>query len=156
MRVTKRNGQSVPMLFDKVTERISKLVTGLDVSPDRVAQKVFSSMTDGIATSVIDELSADVAINMISEDPDYEVLASRIIVSNMQKLRPKTFSDAMKLSGLFNYQDIERYDPLISPDRDYDFSYFGIKTLLKMYLGPHETPQYMFMRVALGIHGTGQ
>jgi ribonucleoside-diphosphate reductase alpha chain len=142
------------MLFDKVTERISKLVTGLHVSPDKVAQKVFSSMTDGIATSVIDELSADVAINMISEDPDYEVLASRIIVSNTQKLRPKTFSAAMNLSGLFHYQAVERYDSMISPDRDYDFSYFGIKTLLKMYLGPHETPQYMFMRVALGIHGT--
>lgn len=154
MKVTKRNGQSVPMLFDKVTERISKLVTGLHVSPDKVAQKVFSSMTDGIATSVIDELSADVAINMISEDPDYEVLASRIIVSNTQKLRPKTFSAAMNLSGLFHYQAVERYDSMISPDRDYDFSYFGIKTLLKMYLGPHETPQYMFMRVALGIHGT--
>lgn len=154
MKVTKRSGQSVPMLFDKVTERISKLVSGLDVSPDKVAQKVFSSMTDGIETSVIDELSADVAINMISEDPDYEVLASRIIVSNMHKLRPKTFSEAMSLSGLFQYQDTERYDSLISTDRDYDFSYFGIKTLLKMYLGPHETPQYMFMRVALGIHGT--
>jgi ribonucleotide reductase alpha subunit len=144
------------MLFDKVTERISKLVTGIDVSPDRVAQKVFSSMTDGIDTSVIDELSADVAINMISEDPDYEILASRIIVSNMQKLRPKTFSEAMRRSGLFDYQDTERYDSMISPDRDYDFSYFGIKTLLKMYLGPHETPQYMFMRVALGIHGTSE
>jgi len=154
MKVTKRNGQSVPMLFDKVTERISNLVTGLHVSPDKVAQKVFSSMTDGIATSVIDELSADVAINMISEDPDYEVLASRIIVSNTQKLRPKTFSAAMNLSGLFHYQAVERYDSMISPDRDYDFSYFGIKTLLKMYMGPHETPQYMFMRVALGIHGT--
>jgi ribonucleotide reductase alpha subunit len=142
------------MLFDKVTERISNLVTGLHVSPDKVAQKVFSSMTDGIATSVIDELSADVAINMISEDPDYEVLASRIIVSNTQKLRPKTFSAAMNLSGLFHYQAVERYDSMISPDRDYDFSYFGIKTLLKMYMGPHETPQYMFMRVALGIHGT--
>jgi|688.fasta_scaffold00501_47 ribonucleotide reductase alpha subunit len=154
MKVTKRSGQYVPMLFDKVTERISKLVSGLDVSPDKVAQKVFSSMTDGIETSVIDELSADVAINMISEDPDYEVLASRIIVSNMHKLRPKTFSEAMGLSGQFDYQDIQRYDCLISPDRDYDFSYFGIKTLMKMYLGPNETPQYMFMRVALGIHGT--
>jgi ribonucleotide reductase alpha subunit len=135
MRVVKRNGDSVPMLFDKVTSRISKLCTGLNVSPDKVAQKVFSSMNDGIKTSVIDELSADVAINMISEDPDYETLASRIIVSNMHKLRP------VDITG-------------IVPERDYDFSYFGIKTLLKMYLGPNETPQAMFMRVASGIHGS--
>ena len=138
MKVTKRDGSMAPMLFDKVTSRIAKLCYGLDgVLPDKVAQKVFSSMTDGIATSVIDEISADVAINMISEDPDYEVLASRIVVSNMHKLR------------------LHKGDPtgIIVPERDYDFSYFGIKTLLKMYLGPDETPQHMFLRVAKGIHG---
>ena len=141
MRVIKRNGDSVPMLFDKVTSRIAKLCTGLNVSPDKVAQKVFSSMTDGISTSMIDEISADVSINMLSEDPDYETLASRIIVSNMHKLRPKSFPGP------------KVFAVMIVPERDYDFTYFGIKTLLKMYLGPDETPQYMFMRVALGIHG---
>lgn len=142
MRVLKRNGLHEPMLFDKVTERITILSQGLNVSPDRVAQKVFSSMTDGISTSIIDEISADVSVNMITEDPDYETLAVRIIVSNMHKLRPGA-SEVFK----------SPFDEMIEPERDYDFSYFGLKTLLKMFLNDNETPQYMFMRVAIGIHG---
>lgn len=142
MRVLKRIGQYEPMLFDKVTERITILSQGLNVSPDRVAQKVFSSMTDGISTSIIDEISADVSVNMITEDPDYETLAVRIIVSNMHKLKPGA-------SEVFE----SPFDEMIVPERDYEFSYFGIKTLLKMFLNENETPQYMFMRVAIGIHG---
>lgn len=135
MRVLKRNGNYEPMLFDKVTERIHSVASGLNVSPDKVAQKVFSSMTDGISTSIIDEISADVAINMITEDPDYETLAVRILVSNMHRNFKGTWPEGTKA------------------ERDYDFSYFGLKTLMKMFLGPDETPQHMFMRVAKGIHG---
>lgn len=135
MRVLNREGIYEPMLFDKVTERIHSVASGLNVSPDKVAQKVFSSMTDGISTSIIDEISADVAINMITEDPDYETLAVRILVSNMHKNLKGSWPEG------------------VDPSRDYDFSYFGLKTLIKMFLGPGETPQHMFMRVAKGIHG---
>ena len=84
------------MLFDKVTKRIHKLCSGLEgVQADKVAQKVFSSMYDGIKTSDIDALSADVAIDMVTENPEYETLATRIIVSDMHKNSPKCFSDAM-------------------------------------------------------------
>jgi ribonucleoside-diphosphate reductase alpha subunit len=159
MKVIKRDGQEAPMLFDKVTTRIQKLCTGLDVQPDRVAQKVFSNMYDGIKTSEIDSLSADVAIDLMTENPDYETLATRITVSNMHKTSPKCFSDCAVTLYARGYVS-EHFMKCVALDldaeidhaRDYTFGYFGIKTLQKGYLFPGETPQYMLMRVALGIH----
>jgi len=162
MKVIKRSGSEAEMLFDKVTSRICKLNMApefevLNVQPDKVAQKVFSSMYDGISTSEIDNLSAEVAIGMITEHPDYEILATRIIVSNIQKNCPKTFSDAMNIlhvKGIVSENCVKvELDEVIEQKRDYDFGYFGIKTLQKGYLLPGETPQYMLMRVALAIHG---
>jgi ribonucleoside-diphosphate reductase alpha subunit len=165
MKVIKRSGDEVEMLFDKVTKRISKLnsepeFTKLKVQPDKVAQKVFTSMYDGISTAEIDNLTAEVAIGMITEDPDYETLAMRVTVSNLQKNCPKCFSDAMLalhakgvVSDYFMKCLALEIDGWIDHSRDYKFGYFGIKTLQKGYLNAGETPQYLFMRVALGIHG---
>lgn len=160
MKVINRNGRVEDMLFDKVTLRINKLASGLEVQPDKVAQKVFSSMFDGINTSSIDDISADTALYMMTEHPDYETLATRIVVSNMHKNSPKCFSDAMislystgKLSQNFIKCVSQGYDALIDHTRDYMFTYFGLKTLQKLYLLPGETPQYMYMRVAVAIHG---
>ena len=165
MKVVKRNGQPEEMLFDKVTKRISKLnsepeFTKLNVQPDKVAQKVFTSMYDGISTAEIDNLTAEVAIGMITENPDYETLAMRVSVSNLQKNSPKCFSDAMLalhskgvVSDYFMKCLSLEMDGWIDHSRDYLFGYFGIKTLQKGYLNHGETPQYLFMRVALGIHG---
>ena len=166
MKVCKRSGDEVPMLFDKVTKRISKLNEApefepLKVQPDKVAQKVFTSMYDGISTTEIDNLTAEVAVGMITEDPDYETLAMRVTVSNMQKTSPKTFSDAMvalHVKGIVSDHFMKcvslEMDSWIDHSRDYLFGYFGIKTLQKGYLNVGETPQYLFMRVAVGIHGT--
>ena len=159
MRVIKRSGDEVPMLFDKVVTRIKKLCDGLQVQPDKVAQKVFSDMYDGIKTSEIDDLSADVAIHMMTDNPDYETLATRLVVSNIQKNSPKCFSDAMVVlhsKGVVSDEFMKcvslKLDGVIDHSRDYLFGFFGIKTLQKMYLNQGETPQYMFMRVAVGIH----
>ncbi len=165
MKVVKRDGQEEEMLFDKVTRRISKLnsepeFTKLNVQPDKVAQKVFTGMYDGISTAEIDNLTAEVAIGMITEDPDYETLAMRITVSNLQKNSPKCFSDAMVVlhgKGIVSDHFMKclklEIDSWIDHSRDYLFGYFGVKTLQKGYLNESETPQYLFMRVALGIHG---
>ncbi len=165
MKVTKRSGELVEMLFDKVTKRISKLNQApefevLQVQADRVAQKVFTSMYDGITTAEIDNLSAEVAIGMMTEHPDYETLATRIVISNLQKTCPKTFSDAMvglHVRGIVSDHFMKclslEMDTWIQPRRDYNFGFFGVKTLQKGYLNVGETPQYLFMRVALGIHG---
>jgi len=159
MKVIKRNGQVTDMLFDKVTKRISDLCTDLNVQPDRVAQKVFGSMYDGIETSEIDNLSADIAIHMMTEDPDYETLATRIVVSNMHKTSPKCFTDCMVglhsdgvVSSDFMKCISQKHDQMIVHERDYKFGLFGLKTLQKMYLNKGETPQYMYMRVAVAIH----
>jgi len=165
MKVIKRSGDSTEMLFDKVTKRISKLNQApefepLNVQPDKVAQKVFTSMYDGISTSEIDNLTAEVAVAMITEHPDYETLAMRVTVSNLQKNCPKCFSDcalALHAKGIVSDEYMKciklEMDAWIDHKRDYDFGYFGIKTLQKGYLNVGETPQYLFMRVALGIHG---
>jgi len=164
MKVIKRSGDAVEMLFDKVTKRIQKLTEApefepLNVQPDKVAQKVFTSMYDGISTSEIDNLTAEVAIGMITEDPDYETLAMRVTVSNLQKTSPKTFSDAMvglHVKGIVSDHFMKcinlEMDSWIDHKRDYGFGYFGIKTLQRGYLNVGETPQYLFMRVAVGIH----
>ena len=165
MKVIKRSGDVVEMLFDKVTKRISKLNQApefevLNVQPDKVAQKVFQSMYDGISTTEIDNLTAEVAVAMITENPDYETLAMRVTVSNLQKNCPKTFSDAMVAlhsKGIVSDHFMKcvslELDGVVKPERDYDFGYFGIKTLQRGYLNAGETPQYLFMRVAVGIHG---
>ncbi len=156
MRVVKRSGETQDMLFDKVTLRIKKLSEGLNVSPDKIAQKTFSELYDGISTAKIDDISADISANMMTIDPDYETLASRILVSNMHKTYPETFSESMKQIPTVTDAIKEvayRFDSLIVPERDYLFGYFGLKTMQKVYLNEGETPQYMFLRVALGIHG---
>jgi len=165
MKVIKRSGDSTEMLFDKVTKRLQKLNQApefepLNVQPDKVAQKVFSSMYDGISTADIDNLTAEVAIGMITEHPDYETLAMRVTVSNLQKNCPKCFSDAMvalHVKGIVSDDFMKcvalELDGEIVHKRDYDFGYFGVKTLQKGYLNEGETPQYLFMRVAVGIHG---
>ena len=168
MKVVKRSGDHVEMLFDKVTQRISKLnqepeFEPLNVEPSKVAQKVFTSMYDGISTSEIDNLTAEVAIGMITEHPDYETLAMRVTVSNLQKTCPPLFSKAMQalhVKGIVSDEFMKivdthclLFDFWVKYERDYDFGYFGIKTLQKGYLNPGETPQYLFMRVAIGIHG---
>jgi len=166
MRVIKRSGDSTEMLFDKVTKRLQKLNQSpefeplVGIQPDKVAQKVFSSMYDGISTADIDNLTAEVAIGMITENPDYETLAMRVTVSNLQKNCPKCFSDAMvalHVKGIVSDDFMKcvalQLDGEIVHKRDYDFGYFGIKTLQKGYLNEGETPQYLLMRVAVGIHG---
>ena len=101
MKVIKRSGHVEDVKFDKVTNRITKLMNdpyelsgGVDAS--MIAQQVFSSMHEGITTQEIDTLSAEICIGMITKDTDYEVLATRIIASNIQKIAPNNFHIAMK------------------------------------------------------------
>jgi len=166
MRVIKRSGRVEDVKFDKVPNRISKLRYALSeqVDASMIAKQVFSSMYDNITTHEIDTLSAEICIGMITSDPDYEILSTRIVASNIQKTAPKKFSDAMDIlyySGIVT-EEVKRMsflvDDVIDPERDFLFGYFGIKTLEKGYLMKVkdvvvETPQYLYMRVALGIHG---
>jgi len=166
MRVIKRSGRIEDMKFDNVTNRIKNLSSGLSETCDstKVAQQVFSSMYDNITAQEIDILSAEICVGMITADPDYETLATRIIASNIQKVCPNNFLLAMRKlqkAGVITDEVVEAAQQVkenIKTDRDFDFGYFGLKTLEKSYLQRVEgklieTPQYMFMRVAIGIHG---
>ena len=166
MRVIKRSGRIEDMKFDNVTNRIKNLTSGLSENCDstKVAQQVFSSMYDNITAQEIDILSAEICVGMITADPDYEILATRIIASNIHKVCPNNFHLAMRKlqkTGIITDEVVEVAQQVkenIKTDRDFDFGYFGLKTLEKSYLQRVEgklieTPQYMFMRVAIGIHG---
>tara|TARA_B110000014_G_scaffold121205_1_gene83267 strand:- start:2901 stop:5147 length:2247 start_codon:yes stop_codon:yes gene_type:complete len=166
MKVVKRSGRVEDVKFDKVTNRISKLTEGLSKNVDAcmIAQQVFSSMHDNIKTREIDTLSAEICIGMITSDPDYEILATRIVASNIQKRAANNFNIAMRKlhkAGIITHEVLEvssKVKENILPDRDFDFGYFGLKTLEKGYLQKIdgdiiETPQYLYMRVAIGIHG---
>lgn len=178
MYVIKRDGRKEPVKFDKITARIVKMCYGLDplVSPESVAMKVIEGIYDGVTTSVLDNLAAEVAASKTIEHPDYALLASRISVSNLHKNTKKTFSETME--DLYKYVDpktgenasllakdvydviMENRDFLDSSiiyDRDFRYDYFGFKTLERSYLLKlngeiAERPQHMLMRVSLGIH----
>lgn len=177
MRVLKRDGRYEPVSFDKVLRRISILSEGLDgVAPDEIAQKICGRIYDGVKTTELDELTATTCSTMSTVHPNYAVLAARVIISNMHKNTPATFSEAVEV--LFQTKDIhgnpmplvseelyeivrthkDKIDSYIQHQRDYLFDYFGYKTLERSYLlkcngQQMERPQYMWMRVAIGIHG---
>jgi len=179
MYVVKRDGRRETILFDKITSRIEKLCYNLNrdyVHPVEVAKKVIVGMYDGIATTRLDELAAETAASLTAMHPDYALLAARIAISNLHKETLKSFSETMR--ALHSYidpatgqkaplladevmevinQNAEQLDSAIIYARDYDYDYFGFKTLERSYLlkmngKVAERPQHLLMRVAVGIH----
>jgi ribonucleoside-diphosphate reductase alpha subunit len=178
MYVVKRDGRKEPVKFDKITARIIKMCYGLDplVSAEAVAMKVIEGIYDGVTTTDLDNLAAEVAAAKTMDHPDYALLASRIAISNLHKDTKKNFSETME--DLYTYIDpktnqpagliaedvfqiiMENKDLLDSSiiyDRDFRYDYFGFKTLSRSYLLKlngqiAERPQQMLMRVSVGIH----
>ena len=178
MYVLKRDGRKELMMFDKITARVRKLCYGLNelVDPLKVAMRVIEGLYDGVTTSELDNLAAEIAATMTTAHPDYARLAARISVSNLHKNTKKTFSEVMhdlytyvnprtgKDAPLLSdevYQVImdnkDKLDSTIIYNRDFGYDYFGFKTLERSYLlklNGHiaERPQHMLMRVSIGIH----
>ena len=180
MRILKRDGSHEPVSFDKVLKRIQKAGKDLNVQVDTLAQNIISQICDGISSSKLDELAAQLAASLSTLHPDYATLASRLTISNHHKNTPFTFAQVVqalrnqtsKHTGKPVYyvsEELEQVSALfadaieaiINYERDYDFDYFGFKTLEKSYLLRDtkgrilERPQHMWMRVALGIWTTG-
>jgi ribonucleoside-diphosphate reductase alpha subunit len=180
MQVIKRSGKREEVSFDKITARLRKLSYGLDttfVNFIEVSKKVIMGLYDGVTTVELDNLAAETAATMATIHPDYALLAARIAVSNLHKESDKSFSKVM--NDLFHYIDPKtgdragliseetykiiqknqaRLDSAIIHDRDFEFDYFGFKTLERSYLmrmngKVAERPQHLYMRVAVGIHG---
>ncbi|KAF5790642.1 putative ribonucleoside-diphosphate reductase [Helianthus annuus] len=179
MYVVKRDGRQETVHFDKITARLKKLSYGLSIEhcdPVLVSQKVCAGVYKGVTTSQLDELAAETAAAMTANHPDYASLAARIVVSNLHKNTKKSFSETIKdmyshvseRSGQKSplvaddvYEIIMKHaaklDSEIIYDRDFDYDYFGFKTLERSYLlkikgKVVERPQHMLMRVAVGIH----
>lgn len=178
MYVVKRDGRKEPVMFDKITERIKILCYGLNdlVDPVKVAMRVIEGLYDGVSTSELDNLAAETAASMTVMHPDYAQLAARIAISNLHKNTTKSFSETMiEMYHYINprtgqkapllsdevYQTIiensERLDSAIIYSRDFNYDYFGFKTLERSYLlringKIVERPQHMLMRVSVGIH----
>jgi ribonucleoside-diphosphate reductase alpha chain len=178
MFVVKRDGKKEPVMFDKITARIRKICYGLNplVDPVKVAMRVIEGLYDGVTTSELDNLASEIAATMTTTHPDYAKLAARISVSNLHKNTKKIFSEVME--DLYTYVNprTDNKAPLLSDEvykiikdnadfldstliysRDFNYDYFGFKTLERSYLLKlngeiAERPQHMLMRVAIGIH----
>jgi ribonucleoside-diphosphate reductase alpha chain len=178
MDVLKRDGKTEPVMFDKITARIKKMCYGLNdiVTPVKVAMRVIEGLYDGVTTSELDNLAAETAATMTTAHPDYAKLAARIAVSNLHKNTKKSFSETM--DDLYFYvnprtdkkaplladdvyaiikENAEKLDSTIIYNRDFNYDYFGFKTLERSYLLKLngkivERPQHMLMRVSIGIH----
>jgi ribonucleotide reductase alpha subunit len=165
MNVIKRDGSVEPVSFDKVLERIRRAATGLSVNYTRLAQLVLAEIHDGVHTTELDELAARLAISYMTLHPDWASLAAQIIISNCQRSAPRTFSEAMAAIGpslapaisAFIQENAATLNAMIQPANDFLLDYFGFKTLERAYLMRSkdkrilETPQYMWLRVAVGI-----
>ncbi len=179
MYVIKRDGRREAVKFDKITSRIEKLCYNFSteyIQPAEVAKKVINGIYDGITTVELDNLAAETAASLTTKHPDYAILAARIAVSNLHKETKKSFSET--ISDLYHYKDpktgqnasliaddvmeiivenAEELDSAIIYSRDFEYDYFGFKTLERSYLlklndKVVERPQHMLMRVAVGIH----
>ena len=175
MRVIKRNCQYQDVEFDKITKRLDFLAEGLSLDVSKISQKICSSIYDGIKTSELDDISANYCASLAIEHPDYDKLASRLVIDNNHKNTKKTFLETLEI--LYNNKGVnDKKNPLITEEvynivinnieiedyfdyeRDFLIDYFGFKTLERSYLIRVddiviERPQHMWMRVALGIHG---
>ena len=179
MRVTKRNGELEDIAFDKILNRVKKLglEANIQINYSALVIKVIDQLYDKIDTTKIDELTAEQCASLSTQHPDYGLLAGRIVVSNHQKNTDSSFSKSMeKLYNFVNYngkktpiisdevwnivsENKDFFDNLIVHERDYLIDFFGFKTLERSYLlkiGNKiiERPQYMWLRVSIGIHGT--
>ncbi|MFY0607324.1 MAG: ribonucleoside-diphosphate reductase subunit alpha [Cyclobacteriaceae bacterium] len=180
MLVIKRDGRRESVKFDKITARIENLCTGLNgdfVKPVEIAKKVIDGLYDGVTTIELDNLAAEIAATMTTRHPDFAKLAARISISNLHKVTEGSFSNTMKrlytfvnpktganaallsteIYGIIR-ANAKKLDDAINYERDYNYDFFGYKTLERSYLikldgKVVERPQHMLMRVSVGIHG---
>lgn len=177
--VTKRNGLLEEVDFQKVYNRIDKMTFGLSkdhINVHAISKAVINGIYNKVPTSELDNLTVKVAGAKTVEHPDYGILAGRIALSNLKKSTPARFSDAVKI--LYNYHhprvggatpvvskelyevvvaDPSLWDSMVDESRDWNYNIFAVETLKKSYLlrcGDRvvETPQFMHLRVALGIN----
>ena len=178
MYVKKRNGKREMVSFDKISKRVRFLGKehNININFTSLVMKIIEQLYDGISTSLIDELTAEQSASLSTTHPDYTKLASALVISNLHKKTNPSFSNVM--NEIYNFKDVngdhkpllsdnfinivnrnsEYFDKMIDFSRDYLIDYFGFKTLEKSYLFKIngvivDRPQFMWLRVAICIHG---
>ncbi|MAY04769.1 MAG: ribonucleoside-diphosphate reductase subunit alpha [Euryarchaeota archaeon] len=179
MQVVNRKGEREDVRFDAILDKLRRLAEGLDpnwVDPANLTKLTIEGLYDGVTTRELDQLAAETAASLVSHHPDYSKLAARICVDDLHRSTKEVFTDV--ITDLREYIDPEskKHAPLISEEvydiimanadvlnsridyaRDFNYDYFGFKTLERSYLlrldgDIAERPQHMLMRVAIGIH----
>jgi ribonucleoside-diphosphate reductase alpha chain len=179
MKVIKRNGKLEDVKFDEITKRLKNLSTDLSIDPIKIAKLVCAQISDNITTRELDELSANICASLSIQEPQYDILGTRIYITSHNKENPFDFVDAMKMiqenkdilqekAPLLDdeyYQFIldheekikEHYKNCVMKNKMFQMSMFGWKTLYRSYLlkSNHkviERPEHLFYRVALFLH----
>ena len=179
MQVVNRKGEREDVRFDAILEKLSGLTNGLDtdwVDAANLTKLTIEGLYDGVTTRELDQLAAETAASLASHHPDYSKLAARICVDDLHRSTKESFSEVITDLREFIDPESGEHAPLISQevydiimankatldnyvdyDRDFNYDYFGFKTLERSYLlklngEVAERPQHMLMRVAVGIH----
>lgn len=180
--VINRRGESVPLKLETISDRLqqlSSLPPRLSINTDLIAVKTVASLVDGIKTSEIDMISANICSSLIIDDHEYDTMAARIIISDLHKnttsclnryatelisyeyrgidikiLHPKVVAFIKRY-----YQELER---VVDYEKDYLNNFFGAITMIRSYLLSYkydndikitkERPQQLLLRVAIGIN----
>ena len=160
-----------------ILEKLGAVSYNLNVDIPMILERITSQVNEGISELELTELMSQICVSFSTENPDYNILSSRIEISNHHQNTPDKFLEAMEI--LYANKDTNGYrNPLVSEEligivrenyqkieeqidykRDYLFDYFGFKTLQRSYLikssgNPVERIQHMFMRVSIGLHKT--
>jgi len=179
--VIKRNGKREEIKFDEITERINYLAhlepsIASNVSTAKVAQKVIETIKPGIRTSELDQHAAETAAYMSTVHPAYDTLAARLAISDLHKKTKDAFSEVVKLEyecvnpetgepgplvseKFFDFvqSNAGALDKMVDQSADYQYDYFGFKTLGHSYLFKVngeivERPQHMILRLAVALY----
>jgi ribonucleoside-diphosphate reductase alpha chain len=176
-KVKKRDGRIESLDLDKMHVMVEQACKGLaGVSASQVEMTSGIQFYDGITTAEIQEILIRSASDLIDLDhPNYQYVAARLLLFSLRKSLYGRMNELPTLeqhiidcvsAGVYDHdiynkysqEDIEKANSYVDHDRDYLFTYAGLRQVVDKYLvqdrstgGVYETPQFMYMLIALTI-----
>ncbi|MBX4181476.1 ribonucleoside-diphosphate reductase subunit alpha [Candidatus Parcubacteria bacterium] len=183
LRITKRDGTKEPFNADKINRSIERAAIGLTDPISKVIQVATETqltLYDGITTEEMDQATINAAIQNVKDDPEYDKIATRLLLKTIYKkilgdyqdderllakkhrdYFPTYITDGIAANRLDKRMgekfDLRELGKALDISRDELFQYAGLSGLLDRYSiknreqRPVESPQYFFMRVAMGL-----
>lgn len=175
------NGSN-PFQIGRLRKTLDELNRELDISSSELElsmKAIENSLPASLTVNQLLELVAETLAQRVVQNPDFALLAGRVEAYRVQRLVVSPFSTnfsrlengskteskikmdlglVSKDAAEFVARNSDYLDKLVRPERDMNFTYFGMRTLCKSYFLQidnvvAETPQYLFLRVAIGLHG---